>query len=109
MRATNAVLLWMAVVIGLYCFAMHNDQYALKYYPKVNELHFNGDAVPAEMRVARIKFVTTALSAMLVALPILLLGALLPPRPLAPVIHILAWLALLGGGTVMFLRELHRF
>lgn len=109
MRAINAAVLWMVAVIGLYCFAMHHDRYELKYYPMVNQLHFDNEAVPEAQRGGRIKFVTVALSAMVVALPVLLVGALLPPKKSAPVIHVLGWLAILGGGVVMFIRELHRF
>lgn len=108
MKAINACLLWMAVAIGLYVFCMHNDDYALKYYPEVNELHFDGSAVPKELSDGRIKFVTVAILSMILALPALLVGRLLPAKS-AALCHALGWIVLLGGGILMFLRELHRF
>jgi len=109
-RAINASLLGLMAVVAFYCVAMHHNHWALKYYPKVNELHFSSEAVPKELQGGRVKFVMVALMGMVISLPVLLIGFLVPrSKTSAMVIHGLGWLTLTVGAAFMIHREWHRF
>ncbi|MCG3179969.1 MAG: hypothetical protein BIFFINMI_02323 [Phycisphaerae bacterium] len=98
----------LAVAGYLFCTTYKDGAYALKYYPVVNEFHFDPSGLTPAQQVARTKFCNTAVMVMALALPVLLVGLALPRR-VAPFVHVAAWGVLLVCSVLFIHNQLEWF
>lgn len=104
----NAFVLWFAIALAGFKFCTEHEQYALKYYPVVKQFHFDPSGLTKEEQFARTKFCNTAVMCMVLALPALLIGWLLP-RKSAVVVHLAAWGTLIACSVVIIQAQLDWF